>query len=337
MSSFLLGRISTVKSELTLSLRCILNSRLFSNGSQALYQSGPQAKFFPPSEGSMLLPGTYKNKVAFITGGGTGLGKGMTATLSALGAECVIASRKLDVLKKTAEEITSQTGNKVHAVQCDVRDPKSIEAAVDQLVEVAGLPDVVINNAAGNFISPSEKLSANAWRTITDIVLNGTAFVTLELGKRLIKAEKGAAFLAITTIYAESGSGFVVPSAAAKSGVETLCTSLAAEWGRYGMRFNVIQPGPIRTKGAFSRLDPTGMFEKSMIGRIPIGRLGTPGEIANLAAYLCSDYASWVSGAIIRMDGGEYVSMAGEFNELTKVTSEQWAMMEAMIRGTKGS
>lgn len=285
----------------------------------------------------MLLPGTYKNKVAFITGGGTGLGKGMTTTLSALGAECVIASRKLDVLQKTAEEITSQTGNKVHAVQCDVRDPKSIEAAVDRLVEVAGLPDVVINNAAGNFVSPSEKLSANAWRTITDIVLNGTAFVTLELGKRLIKAEKGAAFLAITTIYAESGSGFVVPSAAAKAGVETLCTSLAAEWGRYGMRFNVIQPGPIRTKGAFSRLDPTGMFEKSMLGRIPTGRLGTPGEIANLAAYLCSDYASWVSGAIIRMDGGEYVSMAGEFNELTKVTKEQWDMMEAMIRSTKGS
>lgn len=333
-----LGRISPVKSELTLHLKRLLNCRAFSNGSQALYKNSlPQAKFFPASEGSMLLPGTYKNKVAFITGGGTGLGKGMTTTLSALGAECVIASRKLDVLQKTAEEITSLTGNKVHAVQCDVRDPKSVEAAVDNLVEVAGLPDVVINNAAGNFISPSEKLSANAWRTITDIVLNGTAFVTLEVGKRLIQAEKGAAFLAITTIYAESGSGFVVPSAAAKSGVETLCTSLAAEWGRYGMRFNVIQPGPIKTKGAFSRLDPMGVFEKSMMGRIPTGRLGTPGEIANLAAYLCSDYASWVSGAIIRMDGGEYVSMAGEFNGLTKVTKEQWVMMEAMIRGTKGS
>ncbi|KAK6326378.1 hypothetical protein J4Q44_G00020230 [Coregonus suidteri] len=339
MASTLLGRVSSIsKTDLTLPLKGLVYRRLFSSGTRALSETGPpQAKFFPANEGSMLLPGTYKGKVAFITGGGTGLGKGMTTTLSALGAECVIASRKLDVLKKTAEEITAQTGNKVHAVQCDVRDPKAIEAAVDQLVEVAGLPDVVINNAAGNFISPSEKLSANAWRTITDIVLNGTAFVTLELGKRLILAEKGAAFLAITTIYAETGSGFVVPSAAAKSGVETLCTSLAAEWGRYGLRFNVIQPGPIRTKGAFSRLDPTGMFEKTMIGRIPVGRLGTPGEIANLAAYLCSDYASWVSGAIIRMDGGEYVSMAGEFNDLRRVTKEQWAMMETMIRGTKGS
>ncbi|KAK7158018.1 hypothetical protein R3I93_009268 [Phoxinus phoxinus] len=317
--------------------KCFIPARLFGNGTNTLYQSGPQARFFPPSEGVMLLPGTFKNKVAFITGGGTGLGKAMTTALSSLGAECVIASRNLDVLKKTAEEISQQTKNKVHAVQCNVRDPASVEAAVDQLVNDVGLPDVVINNAAGNFISPSEKLSPNAWRTITDIVLNGTAYVTLDIGKRLIKAEKGAAFLAITTVYAESGSGFVVPSAAAKAGVEKLCTSLAAEWGRYGMRFNVIQPGPIKTKGAFSRLDPTGQFEKSLIEKIPVGRLGTPGEIANLATYLCSDYASWVSGAIIRMDGGEYVSMAGEFNSLKEVTKEQWAMMESMIRSTKGS
>uniref|UniRef100_A0AAZ3PFQ9 Uncharacterized protein n=1 Tax=Oncorhynchus tshawytscha TaxID=74940 RepID=A0AAZ3PFQ9_ONCTS len=318
MASTLLCRVSSIfKTDLTLPLKSLVYRRLFSSGTRALSETGPsQAKFFPANEGSMLLPGTYKGKVAFITGGGTGLGKGMTTTLSALGAECVIASRKLDVLKKTAEEITAQTGNKVHAVQCDVRDPKSIEAAVDQLVEVAGLPDVVINNAAGNFISPSEKLSANAWRTITDIVLNGTAFVTLELGKRLILAEKGAAFLAITTIYAETGSGFVVPSAAAKAGD--------------------LFPCPKPSLSLF-RLDPTGMFEKAMIGRIPVGRLGTPGEIANLAAYLCSDYACWVSGAIIRMDGGEYVSMAGEFNDLRRVTKEQWAMMETMIRGTKGS
>uniref|UniRef100_A0A8C2D2G9 2,4-dienoyl CoA reductase 1, mitochondrial n=2 Tax=Cyprinus carpio TaxID=7962 RepID=A0A8C2D2G9_CYPCA len=289
---------------------------MFGNGTNTLYQSGPQARFFPPSESVMLLPGTYKNKVAFITGGGTGLGKAMTTTLSSLGAECVIASRLIMVKNL---------------------DPASVEAAVDQLVNDVGLPDVVINNAAGNFISPSEKLSPNAWRTITDIVLNGTAYVTLDIGKRLIKADKGAAFLAITTIYAESGSGFVVPSAAAKAGVETLCTSLAAEWGRYGMRFNIIQPGPIKTKGAFSRLDPTGAFEKLMLETVAVGRLGTPAEIANLAAYLCSDYASWVSGAIIRMDGGEYVSLAGEFNGLKKVTQEQWAIMEAMIRNTKGS
>ncbi|XP_028984366.1 2,4-dienoyl-CoA reductase, mitochondrial [Betta splendens] len=303
----------------------------------AVQFSSAQSGFFPPAEGIMLPVGAFHNRVAFITGGGTGLGRAMTATLSQLGAQCVIASRKLDVLQQTAEEISSQTGNKVHVVQCDVRDPQAVSRCVDQLESLTGLPDVIINNAAGNFVCPSERLSPNAWKSITDIVLNGTAFVTLELGKRLIQSQKGASFLAITTIYAESGSGFVAPSASAKAGVEALYKSLAAEWGRYGHRFNIIQPGPIRTKGAFSRLDPTGSFEKAMIDRIPVGRLGKPVEIANLAAYLSSDFASWMSGAIIRFDGGEYVSMAGEFNDLRRVTPEQWKVMEAMIRSTKGS
>lgn len=285
----------------------------------------------------MLPPNSFQGKVAFITGGGTGLGRGMTTLLSSLGARCVIASRKIDVLRATAEDISSQTGNEVQAVQCDVRDPDMVRSAVSELISMVGLPDVVINNAAGNFISPTERLSPNAWRTITDIVLNGTAFVTLEVGKQLIKAQRGAAFLAITTIYAESGSGFVVPSASAKAGVEALNKSLAAEWGRYGMRFNVIQPGPIKTKGAFSRLDPTGVFEKEMVDRIPCGRLGTVEELANLAAFLCSDYASWINGAVIRFDGGEEVFISGEFNSLKKVTKEQWDNMEELIRKTKGS
>ncbi|NXU57400.1 DECR protein, partial [Turnix velox] len=313
--------------------------QFFSCGTNVLHQSSnaPQAAFFPPVQKAMLPPNSFQGKVAFITGGGTGIGKAMTTTLSSLGATCVIASRKLDVLKGTAEEISSKSGNKVHAIQCDVRDPVSVKNTVAELIQLVGHPNVVINNAAGNFISPSERLSPNAWKTITDIVLNGTAFITLEIGRELIKAKKGAAFLAITTIYAESGSGFVLPSASAKAGVEAMSKSLAAEWGSYGMRFNVIQPGPIKTKGAFSRLDPTGTFEEMMIERIPCGRLGTVEEIANLAAYFCSDYASWVNGAVIRMDGGEYVSMAGEFNSLKKVTKEQWDMMEAMIRKTKGS
>ncbi|XP_040210540.1 2,4-dienoyl-CoA reductase [(3E)-enoyl-CoA-producing], mitochondrial [Rana temporaria] len=314
--------------------------RAFSCGTPALSSDNmdaPQASFFPVQPNVMLPPNTFKGKVAFITGGGTGLGRGMTTALSRLGAECVISSRKLDVLKETAAEISAETGNKVHALQCDVRDPESVKKAIAEMIAVAGHPSVVINNAAGNFISPTERLSANAWRTITDIVLNGTAYVTLEVGKQLIKAGKGAAFLAITTIYAESGTGFLVPSASAKAGVEAMCKSLAAEWGKYGMRFNVIQPGPIKTKGAFSRLDPTGAFEAEIPKRIPCGRLGTVGELANLAVYLCSDYASWVSGAVIRMDGGEYVYMAGEFNSLQKVTQEQWDIMEKLIRKTKGS
>ncbi|XP_059834888.1 2,4-dienoyl-CoA reductase, mitochondrial [Hypanus sabinus] len=319
--------------------QCSLNERLFSQHTMAQYQkNGPDQQVMLPEKQTLMLPsGTFKNKVAFITGGGTGLGKGMTTTLSALGAECVIASRKLDVLKQTAEEISLQTGNKVHSIQCDVRDPVSVKSAVEQMSELTGLPDVIINNAAGNFISPSERLSANAFKTITEIVLNGTAYVTLEIGKELIKAKKGAAFLAITTIYAETGSGFVMPSASAKAGVEAMSKSLAAEWGRYGLRFNIIQPGPIKTKGAFSRLDPSGLFEKEMLKRIPMGRFGTVNEISNLAAYLCSDYANWITGAVIRFDGGEFPSIAGEFNSLQKVTSDQWDMLESLIRKTKGS
>ncbi|XP_042281029.1 2,4-dienoyl-CoA reductase, mitochondrial isoform X3 [Thunnus maccoyii] len=314
--------------------------RSWLHSSAALHQQSPpppQSGFFPPAEGVMLPSGCFKDRVAFITGGGTGLGRAMTTALSQLGAQCVIASRKLDVLQQTAKEISSQTGNKVHVVQCDVRDPQAVSRCVHEMETLTGLPDVIINNAAGNFICPSERLSVNGWKSVTDIVLNGTAYITLELGKRLIQSQKGASFLAITTIYAESGSGFVVPSASAKAGVEALYKSLAAEWGRYGMRFNIIQPGPIRTKGAFSRLDPTGAFEKTFIGRIPTGRLGQPAEIANLAAYVSSDFATWMSGAVIRLDGGEYVSMAGEFNELRRVTPDQWKMMEEMIRGSKGS
>ncbi|KAK2909589.1 2,4-dienoyl-CoA reductase, mitochondrial isoform X1 [Channa argus] len=319
---------------------CVFRAvKLWFRSSAGLHSSStlPNSGFFPPFEEIMLPIGTFKNRVAFITGGGTGLGRAMTTTLSELGAQCVIASRKLDVLRQTAEEISRQTGNKVHAVQCDVREPQAVCHCVDQVETLTGLPDIIINNAAGNFVCPSEHLSPNAWKSITDIVLNGTAFVTLELGKRLIKNKKGASFLAITTIYAESGSGFVVPSASAKAGVEALYKSLAAEWGRYGHRFNIIQPGPIKTKGAFSRLDPTGAFEKAMIDRIPTCRLGKPAELANLAAYMSSDFATWMSGAVIRFDGGEYVSMAGEFNELRRVTPDQWKMMEAMIRSTKGS
>ncbi|EGW01425.1 2,4-dienoyl-CoA reductase, mitochondrial, partial [Cricetulus griseus] len=212
----------------------------FSHGTKTLYQSidAPQSKFFLPLLKPMLPPNTFQGKVAFVTGGGTGLGKAMTTFLSSLGAQCVIASRNIDVLKATAEEISSKTGNKVHAIRCDIRDPDMVHNTVLELIKVAGHPDVVINNAAGNFVSPSERLSPNAWKTITDIVLNGTAYVTLEIGKQLIKAQKGtdiaallitcpfnfpgAAFLAITTVYAESGSGFVMPSSSAKSGVEAM-------------------------------------------------------------------------------------------------------------------
>eukprot|EP01102_Stenamoeba_stenopodia_P008769 TRINITY_DN255_c0_g2_i1.p1 TRINITY_DN255_c0_g2~~TRINITY_DN255_c0_g2_i1.p1 ORF type:complete len:480 (+),score=116.84 TRINITY_DN255_c0_g2_i1:429-1868(+) len=296
-----------------------------------------QSNKFPPVKKVMLPPGTFNGKVALVTGGGTGLGKAMATTLSSLGAQVWITSRKADVLAKASEEITAITKNQVFYEPCDVRDPEQVKTLVDKIVAKTGLPDVVINNAAGNFISPTERLSPNGWKTIIDIVLNGTAYMTLDIGKRLIEAKKGAAFLSISTNYAATGSGFVVPSAAAKSGIEALTKSLAAEWGRYGMRFNAIAPGPIETKGAFSRLDPTGRFRKIMIDRLPTGRMGETEELANLASYLVSDYASWLTGEVVHLDGGELPFMAGEMNALTAVTPEQWDMMEKMIRNTKGS
>ncbi|ESO98315.1 hypothetical protein LOTGIDRAFT_213936 [Lottia gigantea] len=285
----------------------------------------------------MLPADTFKGKTAFITGGGTGLGKGMTTFLSKLGANVVITSRSVDVLKKTAEEISKETGNKVLAVGADVRNQEAIKTALDKCESAFGLPNIIINNAAGNFISPTERLSMNAWKTIIDIVLNGTANVTIDVGKRLIKAKQGAVFLSISADYADSGSGFVVPSASAKAGVEAITRSLASEWARYGMRFNCISPGPIETQGAFSRLDPTGEFMNTKIGGIPAGRAGEVEEIANLAAYLVSDYSSWISGQIIRLNGGEYPSEAGMFNPLKLVSNEQWDMLEKMIRSVKGS
>ncbi|KAJ4929142.1 hypothetical protein JOQ06_004761 [Pogonophryne albipinna] len=187
----------------------------------------------------------------------------------------------------------------VHAVQCDVKDPDAVSRCVDQVEALTGLPDVVINNAAGNFVCPSERLTPNGWKSITDIVLNGTAFVTLELGRRLIQNQKGALPSwpsPPSTQSPDPASWLPAPRPRRESRRST--RSLAAEWGRYGHRFNIIQPGPIRTKGAFSRLDPTGAFEKAMIGRIPTGRLGMPGEIANLAAYMSSEFATWMSGAV---------------------------------------
>merc|ERR1739838_1243974 len=232
-----------------------------------------------------------------------------------------------------AGEISAQTGNKVVPIQCDVRDPDKVKEAVDACVSAFGsLPDCVVNNAAGNFISPTERLSANAFKTVVDIVLLGTANVTLEIGKRLIEAEQGCAFLGITVGYAQSGSGYVTPSAASKAGVEALTKSLAAEWGKYGMRFNVIDPGPIYTEGAFSRLDPQGRIAGEGWKLLPVGRMGEVEEIANLATFLCSDYASWLSGDIIMFDGAKFPHAAGEFNKLDMYTKEQWDQMENMIR-----
>ena len=290
---------------------------------------------FPSVITPMLPNGYFNGKTAFITGGGTGLGKGMAMMLSRLGAHVAIASRKLGVLEKTAAEISQETGNKILPVPMDVRDPESVKNGVDATIQEFGLPNIIINNAAGNFISPFERLSSNAFRTIVDIVLNGTANVTLDIGKRLIKEKQGAVFLAITTWYAELGSGYVVPSACAKSGVEAMTKSLSAEWGKYGIRMNAIAPGSFPTEGAWSRLVPNGeLFGMKVEDRIPAERVGDSEELANLVSYLVSDYANFMNGEIICFDGGERRSICGMFNPLKSVTSQQWDMIEGTIRNS---
>jgi len=298
------------------------------------YPPGPQAKHFPIRTDTMLPADSYKDKVVLVTGGGTGLGKGMSLKFAELGAKVAICSRRLPVLEEAAKEISAMSGGGVVLpVQLDIRDPQAVKEAVDKVEQELGLPNVVIHNAAGNFISPTERLSANAFQTIIDIVLKGTGFLTLDVGKRMIAQDAGGVFLAITTHYTNEGSGFVVPSACAKSGVETMMKSLGAEWGRYGIRFNCIAPGPIETEGAFGRLDPTGEGAKVMLEQIPVGRIGEIEEIANLATFLCSDFGSWINAETVTLDGGEFRNLAGEFNKLRKITPDQWDMMEQIIRG----
>lgn len=277
----------------------------------------------------MLKPGSLENKTIIITGGGTGLGKSMGKYFLELGANLVITSRKLDVLQRAASEMMHEKGGKVVPIQCDVRKYEEIEKVIQSAEREFGQVHGIINNAAGNFISPTERLSHRAFDIVVDIVLKGTYYTTLAAGKNWISKKQSGTFLNMVTTYAWTGSGYVVPSACSKAGVLALTRSLAVEWAKYNIRSNAIAPGPFPTEGAWSRLLPGDLAQKfDPAIRVPLKRVGKHSELANLAAYLMSDYSSFINGEVITIDGGEWLRNGGEFSHLEMVTEEMWNMLE---------
>jgi 2,4-dienoyl-CoA reductase len=284
-------------------------------------------KVFPVMKQVLKLD-CMKNKTAIITGGATGLGKKMAEHYAANDVNTIICSRNIERLEKTTNEINSKYGDKVKYYQVDVADVNSVNSLFEILKANNDKPDILINNAAGNFISKTEDLSPNAINKIIDIVLKGTVNMSMNFSKGLIKDEKDGTILSISTLYADTGSGFVVPSAIAKSGINAMTKSLASEWGKYGIRTLAVAPGSIYTEGAFSRLDPTGEFKKRLLSVNPSGRLGEREELANFITFLTSDYCSWVNGQVINFDGGEGNFRAGQMNELSALPDSFWKLIK---------
>ncbi|MAJ43922.1 MAG: short-chain dehydrogenase [Candidatus Marinimicrobia bacterium] len=286
----------------------------------------------------MLKENSLKGKNILITGGGTGLGKSMSAYFLKLGANVIIGSRNANKIKQCVKEFSIEFPNQITGISCDVRNYDDIKKIIDYGESKFGLINGVVNNAAGNFISPTERLSPNAFSVIIDIVLKGTCNMSLAIGKKWLKNDIKGTMLNIVTTYAWTGSGYVVPSAVSKAGVLALTRSLAVEWGKKGIRSNAIAPGPFPTKGAWDRLFPKIIQEKFILkDRIPLNRVGEHHELTNLAGYLMSDYSSFINGEVITIDGGEWLKSGGEFNWLDKIPSEMWDGIEGSIRGERKS
>ncbi|CAC11351.1 2, 4-dienoyl-CoA reductase (NADPH) precursor related protein [Thermoplasma acidophilum] len=272
-----------------------------------------------------------EGKIALVTGGGTGIGFSIGKRYGELGASIAICGRRENVLADAVFKF-KEAGIDADSHRCDVRDPTQVSETVDHFMDRFGKIDVLVNNAAGNFVSPTEKLSPHAFDAVIGIVLHGTVYMTLELGKRWIRNGQHGVVLDIVTTYAWTGSGYVVPSAAAKAGVLALVRSLAVEWAKYGIRHVAIAPGPFPTEATRKNLFPIPEIEDRIVQRVPLKRPGRMDEIANLAAYLVSDGAEYINGSVVTIDGGEWLKGAGQFNHLENLTEDQWKMIYKISR-----
>lgn len=271
-----------------------------------------------------------KDRAIFLTGGGTGLGRSMALHLAMLGARIFLIGRREQPLKGVRDEIHRGGGSAAFAT-CDVRDYGAVETVANLAYEQFGRIDTVINNAAGNFMARTEKLTPNAFNAVVGIVLNGTFHCTQVFAKKWIAEALGGNVLNIATTYAAAncGSAFVVPSACAKAGVLAMTTSLAVEWAKYHIRVNAIAPGPFPTEGAWSRLMPSKQFEEHAKESHPMKRFGRHEELTSLAAFLLSDMAEYINGECVVIDGGNWLRGAGEFNDLLLIPDSAWENMEA--------
>ncbi|WP_433749256.1 2,4-dienoyl-CoA reductase [Falsibacillus pallidus] len=249
-----------------------------------------------------------ENKVVIVTGGSSGMGKYMAKRFVEGGAKVVITGRNLEKLEAAKSEI-SPSGENVLIVQMDVREPAHVENMINETVKAFGTIDYLINNAAGNFICPAEKLSVNGWKSVIDIVLNGTFYCSRLVGEYWIeKGIKGSIINMVATYAWNAGAG-VIHSAAAKAGVLSMTRTLAVEWGhKYGIRTNAIAPGPIERTGGAEKLWESEEAAKRTLNSVPLHRLGTPEEIAELAYFLFSDKAGYINGECITMDGGQWLN-----------------------------
>lgn len=284
----------------------------------------------------MFTSDTLYQKTIIVTGGGSGLGLAMAKRFAELGANIAICGRTEGKLNSAAKEIAS-TGAKVLTHLVDVRDYDGVGGMIHRVAGEFGSVDGLVNNAAGNFLAASEDLSPNAFKAVVDIVLTGSFNCTQHFGKYLIEQKKPGVVLSIVTTYTETGSAFVLPSACAKAGVYAMTTSLATEWGPYGIRLNAIAPGLFPTEGAWSRLMPgdTSLIDKYK-KKVPLGRFGEHVELANLAAFLMSDLSSYITGECVTIDGGERLQ-SGQFNTLAQVIPRaQLKSVFQMMKPKKG-